>query len=185
MGKFNELYDLLKEENENKKQSSGDKKKNSFPFSKSKLAQMTQALLNDSDYEAEIVKFKNDEFVTETIKPVRDFREQMLGKVLADHGIDKQQVQASVENYAYSLRQAETLYPLMAETVEQWMRLGHAFRFNDKKDFSGSILLRDMPGGDKTYRDPSKGTEVRTRIDPHKVIVKKGGAPKICKHKLG
>lgn len=184
MGKFNELYDLLKQENESKR-GTGEKTKTSFPFSKSKLAQMTQALLNDPDYETEIVKLKNDEFVTETIKPVREFREQMLGKVLADHGIDKQQVQASIEDYKYSLRQAETMYPLMAETVEQWMRLGNTFRFNDKKDFSGAILLRDMPGGDKTYRDPSKGTEVRTRIDPHKVIVKKGGAPKICKHKLG
>lgn len=182
MSEFNKLFKLLFEENKKKKKEK--KVKTALPFSRSKKAYLTQALLNDPDYEAEIVKFKDGDFVTAKVNPVADFRKQMLEKVLVDHGIDKQEAAAAAKKYKYSLKQAEAIYPFMSEDVENYIRLGYTYRFLDKKDFSGAIYMRDIDGGVKTYHDPSNGKEVKSKIDPHKVIVKKGGAPRICKHKL-
>ena len=184
MSKFNELYDLLKDENDKKK----NKKKSkapSLPFSKAKFSMIAQAFANDPDYETTLIKLKNDEYVEETVTPVKDFRKQFIEKVLVDHGIDKQQAANAANNYQYSLKQIEALHPFVAEEIEQYMRLGYTFKFNDKKDFSGSIHMRDIEAGEKEYRDPSSGKPITVRVDAHKTIVKKGGAPKICKHKIG
>ena len=183
MSKFNELFDMLKSEN-NEKISKKETKKGTLPFSKGKFATVAHGLLNDPDYEVEIVKTKNNEFVTETITPIKDFRKNMIEKVLLDNGIDKQQASQAAAKYTYSVKQAECMYPIISESIDQFMRLGHSFRFLDKNDFSGSISMNDVEGSEKTYRNPNKGTEVTTRIDPHKVIVKKGGAPKCRKHRV-
>lgn len=182
MSEFNKLYDLLWKENDAKKKEK--KVKTALPFSRSKKAALTQALLNDPDYEAEVIKFKDGDFVTQKIKPVSEFRHQFIEKVLTDHGIDKQEAANAAKKYKYSLKQAEAIYPVVSEDVENYIRLGFTYRFLDKKDFSGAVYMRDIPGGTKSYRDPSTGKEVKSKIDPHKVIVKKGGAPRICKHKL-
>jgi hypothetical protein len=182
MSKFNELIDALYEENSKKKKEK--KVKTAFPFSKAKKAELTRGLLNDPDYEAEIVKYKDGAFVTETIKPVAEFRKQFIGKVLRDNGIDAQQAEHAVQHYEYSQKQAEAFYPVVAEDVETFMRLGYAYELGKKKDFNGAIYMRDVEGGEKVYHDPSTGKEIKTRIDPHKVIVKKGGAPRICKHRV-
>ena len=111
-------------------------------------------------------------------------RKQFIEKVLTDHGVDKQEAESAADNYQYSLKQIEALHPFIAEEIEQYMRLGYTFKFNDKKDFSGSIHMRDIPGGEKEYRDPLSGKPITVKVDAHKTIVKKGGAPKICKHKI-
>ena len=182
MSKFNELFDALYKENEKKKKEK--KVKTAFPFSKVKKAELTRELLNDPDYEAEVVKFKDGTFVTETIKPVAEFRKQFIGKVLKDNGIDAQQAEHATQNYQYSQKQAEAFYPVVSEDIENFMRLGYVYDLGKKKDFNGAIYMRDVEGGDKIYHDPSSGKEIPTHIDPHKVIVKKGGAPRICKHRL-
>jgi hypothetical protein len=179
---FNELFDLIYSENKKKKKEKGIK--TALPFSKSKKAQLTQALINDPDYEIEVVKMKEGKFVTEKLAPVKDFRKAFIEKVLIDNGIDKAAAADAAKKYKYNLKQAEALYPVMAEDIESYMRLGYTYRFNDKRDFSGAIYMRDMPGGEKVNRDPKSGNKVTSKIDPHKVLVKKGGAPRICKHKV-
>ena len=182
MSKFNELFDELYQENTKKKVEK--KVKTAFPFSKAKKAELTRSLLNDPDYEAEIVKYRDGGFVTETIHPVAEFRKQFIGKILRDNGIDAQQAEHATQHYEFSQKQAEAFYPLVAEDIENFMRLGYAYELGKKKDFSGAIYMRDVEGGDKVFHDPSSGKEIKTHIDPHKVIVKKGGAPRICKHRI-
>ena len=183
MSKFNELFDLLKSQNEEKINKKNNKKKG-VPFSRSKFTNVAQGLLNDPEYETEIIKTKNNEFITEKIQPVKDFRKAFIEKVLIDNGVDKVKAAQAAAQYEYTNKQSDNLYPIISETIDQYMRLGHTFRFMDKKDLSAAISVIDVEGSEKSYRNPNKGNDVTTRIDDHKVLVKKSGAPRICKHRV-
>lgn len=182
MSKFNEWYSACMDETVKRKAEKNVK--TAFPFSKAKFAEVTKAMLNDPDYEAEIMRFKDNEAIVEKSQPVKEFRKQMLERVLIENGIDKQAAATAASKYEYSTKQAESIYPLIAEDIEKYMRLGYTFKFGDKEDFNGSIYMRHIDGYEKTFRDPSSGKEVPTKIDDHKVLVKKGGAPRNCKHRL-
>lgn len=183
MSKFNELFDLLKKENDEKISKKNGKRKG-VPFSRGKFTNVAQGLLNDPDYEVEIIKTKNNEFVTESINPIKDFRKSFIEKVLVDNGVDKVKAAQAASKYNYSNKQVDALYPVISEGIDQYMRLGHTFRFMDKKDFTASISMSDVKGSEKSYRNPNKGNDVVTRIDDHKVLIKKSGAPRICKHRV-
>ena len=183
MAKFNEWYSVAMEDSIKRKAEKNVK--TAFPFSKPKFSELTRNLLNDPDYEVELVKFKDNELTVEKSQPVKEFRKQMLEKVLTDNGIDKQAAADAAAKYQYSAKQADTIYPLVSEDIERYMRLGYTFKFGDKEDFNGSVYMRHVDGYEKTFRDPSSGKEVPTKIDDHKVLVKKGGAPRNCKHRIG
>lgn len=179
--KFNELWEMLSEEN---KKAIEGKKSKSVAFSKKKKNQLTQALLNDNDYEVDIIKNRDGKFELETIKPVEEFRKQFIGKVLTDHGIDKHQAEEAVKNYEYSLKQVDAFYPVQMEDAEQFMRAGYALKFLDKPEFSASVKMTDVPERTITSRVPNSDRTTTTHEKAHKVLVKKSGTPKCCKEKI-
>lgn len=179
--KFNEVWDLLSEEN--KEITKGKKSKN-VPFSKKKKSVLTQALLNDVDYEVDIIKTKDGAFETETIKPVEEFRKQFIGKLLVDNGIDKAQAEQAVREYQYSQKQCEAFYPVQMEDAEQFMRAGYALKFLDKPDFSASVKMSEVPDRVTSGKVPGTDTVTKTREKEHMVLTKKSGTPKCCKEKV-
>lgn len=172
--KFNELFDLWDEENKAQKK---DKHLKYLPFSKEKFTALTVGLLNDPDYEADIVKQKNGEPVHEKSTPVKDFRTQMVEKVLLDYGVDKAEASKAAQDYQFSNRQAESIYPIITESIDKYMDLGYAFKFPSRDDFSCSIYKRSESGGEKVYKDPRTKESIKMKIAPHKILIKKGGAP--------
>ena len=179
--KFNEVWDLLSEEN--KEITKGKKVKN-VPFSKKKKTVMTQALLNDVDYEVDIIKTKDGAFETETVKPIEEFRKQFIGKVLIDNGIDKAQAETAVKEYQYSQKQCEAFYPVQMEDAEQFMRAGYALKFMDKPDFSAAIKMSEVPDRVITGKVPNTDKVTKTHEKEHLILTKKSGTPKCCKEKL-
>lgn len=181
MGKFNEVWSLLHDENI--KTTEGKKHRN-VPYSKKKESMMTQALLNDVDYEADIIKTKEGDFTHEKIQPSRTFREQFIGKVLRDNGIDKQQAAEQVEKYEFSATQAQAFNELAKESTEQFLRAGFTYKLHDKEDLSASIKMREVDDRITTARVPNTDRTTKTREKTHMVIVKKSGTPRWCKEKL-
>ena len=181
MSKFSEVWDALYNDN---MEITKEKKSKNVPFSRKKKADLTQALLNEVDYETTYVKTRNGEFVKEAVKPVEEFRKNFIGKVLLDHGIDKQAAEKAVREYKYSNKQADALYALETEDAEQYLRAGFTYKFPDKEDFSASIKMKDVPDTVSTVKAPQNGNIIKTREKAHKVIVKKSGTPKICKERI-
>ena len=179
--KFNEVWDLLSEEN---REITKDKKSKNVPFSKKKKTMITQALLNDVDYEVDIIKTKDGEFETETVKPVEEFRKQFIGKVLMDNGIDKAQAETAVREYQYSQKQVESFYPVQMEDAEQFMRAGYTLKFLDKPDFSASVKMGTVDDRVITSKVPNSDKTTKTHEKEHMVLTKKSGTPKCCKEKL-
>lgn len=179
--KFNEVWELLNAENE--EITKGKKTKN-VPFSKKKKTQITQALLNDVDYEVDIIKTKDGKFESETIKPVEEFRKQFIGKVLIDNGVDKAQAEEQVRNYQYSQKQCEAFYPVQVEEAEQFMRAGYTLKFLDKCDFSGSVKMIEVPDRVITGKVPNTDKITKTHEKPHMILTKKSGTPRCCKERL-
>ena len=181
LGKFNEVWDVLHKEN---LEALKDKKSKSVSFSRKKKADLTKALLNTPEYETEYIKTKNGEFTKEKGNPVEDFRKMFIGKVLMDNGIDRQQAEKQVKEYEFSSKQADALYALECEDIEQYLRAGFTFKMPDKEDLSASIKMKTIPETVTTAKAPQTGTIIRTKEKEHKVITKKSGTPKICKERL-
>ena len=179
--KFNEVWSLLNKEN--KELTKGRKHRN-VPYSKRKESILTQALLNDPDHEVKIVKSKNGNFVTDTVKPVEEFRKNMVAKVLRDNGIDKQQAEERAANYQFSTAQAQALNDLSKEATEQFLRAGFTYKFPDKEDFSASIKMRDVEDRVVSGKVPNTDRVTKTHEKAHKVIVKKSGTPRYCKERV-
>lgn len=181
MSKFNEVWSALKNEN---KEAVKDKKSKNVPYSKHKEAMLTQALLNTPDYEMNTLKTKKGEFVNVTSNPVEEFRQLMVGKVLRDNGIDKQQAESAARNYEFSMQQAQAFNTLSRENTEQFLRAGFTYDFGHKNDFNGQIRMQHVPARDVTAKVPGTGEITKTHEDEHYVIVKKSGTPRCCKTKL-
>ena len=174
--KFNEVWEELHKSNMEVTKNRTNK---NVPHSKKKKSLLTQALLNDVDYETTVVKSKDGAYTHEKQKPVEEFRKQFIGKVLSDNGVDKQQVEDAVRNYQYSQKQADALYGLETEDIEQYMRAGFSFKFQDKPDLSASIRMRDVEDRTVSAKSPATGEVTKTFEKAHKVIV-----PKYLKKKV-
>lgn len=181
MSKFNEVWSAL---HDGVIESTKGKKHCNAPYSKSKEQSLTLALLNTPDYEETIIKTKAGEPTEEKIHPVKDFRDQFVTKILRDNGIDKEQAEEAGNTYQFSGNQAAALDGLCREKVEQFLRTGNSWDFSKKKDFNGSIKLREVPERIVKGRVPGTGVETTTKEDRHLVIVKKSGTPKYCKTKI-
>lgn len=177
---FNKLFDMWFDE-EKKSTKKGTKYKG---FSRSKFTTLMTGLLNDPDYEAEIAKVKDDQVVCEKIQPVKEFRKQIVEKVLRDHGVDKAEAEKAAQTYEFTAKQIDSFYPVMAEGIDKYMDLGFAFKFHQKKDFGGLVYKAKGDSGRKKFKNPSNGSTVEMDIDEHKVLVRKSSAPAWCKHKV-
>ena len=181
MGKFNEVWDMLHDEN--MKASEGKKHRN-VPYSKKKEDTLTQALLNDASYKAKLVKSKDGDYINEEIEPVSEFRRLFVNKLLVDSGIDKQQAAEQADKYQFNAAQAHAFNELSKESTEQFLRAGFTYKFHDKDDFSASIKMRDVDDRVTTGRVPNTDRVTKTHERAHKIIVKKSGTPRYCKEKL-
>lgn len=181
MSKFNEVWKELHDEN---LKATKNKKHQNVSYSKAKEARLAQALLNTPDYETEVVRSKNGEFLHEKITPVADFRNQFVAKILKDNGVDKQQSEDAAKNYEFTVSQATAFNNMARENTEQFLRAGFTYDFGKKPDFAASIKMREIGERVVSGRVPATGAPTKTKEAPHKVIIKKSGTPKYCKTKL-
>lgn len=163
---------------------SGKKKKT---FSKADYNAITKAMLNTPDYTVEQVGTKDGKVVTKEIKPVAIFREQFIGKVLKDFGVDAQEVEKIKNDYEF--KNVEGLYEIVSESITEFMDADKKFDFITKKDFKGSLSLKDVAETTKTYKPISKdgstdGAEFTVKTKKHRQLEKKSKAPAWLKEKF-
>lgn len=177
MKTFSEVLKALDEK------TNGGAKKNTA-FSRKDFSDLTCALINDNEYEAEGVKTKGGEPVEVKTKPVEDFRKAFIEKVLVDHGVDKHEASKAATTYEFTHKQADTLYPILTESLTQYMGVGRTFTFPSKKDLVAALKIRHIDEHEMEYKNRETGVVTRSHVEAHRQMVKKSSAPKWCKTKI-
>lgn len=182
MKTFDEVFNEIKSNVSVSK--SGKPKKT---FSMTDFNKLLKAFMNTPDYSMEVAGTKDGEMVTKTIYPVKEFR-KFVERVLADFGVDAQERKKMESEYDFS--NPEAFYHFMSEFLMVYMSAGKKFDFPTKKNFSGSISLKDVEESIGTYKpiakkgDNSPKESFQIKTGAHMILEKKSKAPKWLKKKF-
>lgn len=167
--KFKEVYEEIKKDTVKE-----DGSKKAVTFSRGGFDALLLGMINDAAYEADSVKVKDGEPVTEKIKVTQQFRE-MLRDILVDYGVDK--TEANTVLTSYEIKNVKGMYELISEIVYQYMDAGKKFQFMTKYDFNGSLALDEIEAGETEHRDMhNEGQVIRKKHKKHKVLTRKSKA---------
>lgn len=151
-------------------------------FSRSDFDRLAKAFLNEKGYTVETVATKNGEIETKQIAVVKELREGMLKSILLAFGVDKQEAQRIAE---VDITNVDGLYEFVSELVYQYINAGKKFDFLPKKDFIGSISLKEMGSSVADFTDIRSKEKITVRKEAHKLLEKKSKCPKWLKSKDG
>jgi hypothetical protein len=149
-------------------------------FSRSDFDRLAKAFVNEVGYTTEVVGTKDGEMVTKEVNPVEKFR-GMLKVILQDFGVDKQEAQKIMDSY--EIRNVDGLYELTSELVYQYINAGKKFDFMPKKDFVGSMSLKDVAAAEGLFTDIRTKEKISIKKEAHKLLEKKSKCPKWLKSK--
>lgn len=176
---FQDVFNEVKSEIKKNKKSGKSVKS----FSKSAFDKLAKALINEPGYVINSVAVKNGKVEDREIKPVEKFRSG-LKLILQDFGVDKQEA-ARVLDSSYEIRSVEGFYELVSELLYTYVDAGKKFDFIPRKDFIGSLSLREveeMTTEHKNIQDPTQVFKVKK--GKHKQLEKKSKAPRWLKTRL-
>ncbi|WP_171567676.1 hypothetical protein, partial [Brevibacillus sp. MCWH] len=151
-------------------------------FSRSDFDKLAKAFLNTVDYEIETVSLKDGEVVTKKIEPVKALR-GMIQRILLDFGVDKQEA-ARIMDTAYEIRNVDGIYELCSELIYKYLEAGKKFDFITKKDFVGSLTLKEVGDSVTEHKDIRTGDKIKVEKKAHKILDKKSKTPKWLKKRL-
>jgi hypothetical protein len=149
-------------------------------FNKKRFEAFCAALLNEPEFKAEVAKKVGDDVNVEEILPSQEFR-KWLKKIVEKMGVDKTE-SARILTPEFEISSVEGLYDFMSEAIYQYIEAGNKFDFIPKKDFQGSVYLKDV---DKTVtqydaRNPRTGESLGTfesTKEKHKILAVKTTCP--------
>lgn len=159
-------------------------------FSRTDFNNLFAAFINDPAHEMETVQIVDGKLTPVKTAVVREFREKFIVPILIEYGVSKEEAQKAVEDYKFKTSQVSTAYEFIAEIVYQYLEAGKKFNFPSRKDFQGSIHLKDIPEGtvERDIRDIKDHKTVighkKEKRDTHKTLVKKSTAPVWLRHVL-
>ena len=149
-------------------------------FSRKFYDDVAGAILNDPDYETTEFKVRNGKPTEIKSKPSRAFREKLLLPIAKGFGVDEADANKFCENYKFTPTQANTIYDLMSAINWEYMNCGKILRLPSKKDFTGSIFIKDVP--ESTFVQPKTGKKTKSKA--HRALGKKSSTPAWCKESV-
>jgi hypothetical protein len=149
-------------------------------FSKSDFDRLAKAFLNERGYKTEVVGTKEGSMVTKEVLPVDEFR-GMIKIILQDFGVDKQEAQKMIDSY--EIHNVDGLYELCSELLYQYMNAGKKFDFMPKKDFVGSMSIKEVAAAEGLFTDIRTKEKITIKKEAHKLLEKKSKCPKWLKSK--
>ena len=154
-------------------------------FNKKNFEKLLKAMLNDPNFKTEVVHVKKGNIDSvEDVEITKGFR-KFCKKVVEKCGVDKTESER-VLGEDFSFDNVEGLYEFMATAVYLYIQRGNRFDLLPKKDFKGSIALKNVSGSIETRdtfspktRDPLGTYEVTKK--EHSVLVAKSSCPAFLK----
>ena len=159
-----------------------------YSFSKTDFNEVVNSMLNDPDYQMETVKIVDGKLTDCTTPVIKEFREKMFVPVLMKAGVERKDAVDIADTHPFSNNQTSCMYDFLSDVLYQYMDSGKKFNFPNRRDFSGSIHLKDIDE-EVVERDVRDIKDHRTIIghkkekrEKHKTIVKKSSCPTWKRH---
>ena len=157
-------------------------------FSRTDFNDMVNAMLNDPSYEMESVKVVDGKLTEVSTPVVRELREKLIVPLLTEAGVDKTEAQRIANEYHFKNPQTSSMYEFVADAVYQYMDADKKFNFPNRKDFTGSIYLKENEPTtvERDVRDIKDHKTIighkKEKRAAHKTIVKKSTCPAWLRH---
>ena len=148
-------------------------------FSESTFNTLTSAMLNEVNYEAEVSKRSGDGTVTtEVIKPVKEFRERIIGGIAKAAGVDKDEQEKLVNDYQFDSN--TNWYPVMSEAIKNSLEAGKSFTFITKNDLECTLTMHEVDESIKMVGAPGASEKDKKPVlyGKHRTIKASSGCPR-------
>lgn len=159
-------------------------------FSRSDFNSLFGAFINDPKHEMETVQLVDGKLTNITTPVVKEFRDKFITPILVEYGISKEEAVKAADDYRFKNAQVSAAYDFIAEILYQYLDAGKKFTFPNRKDFQGSIHLKEVAEAtvERDIRDIKDHKTVighkKEKRAKHKTIVKKSTAPVWLRHVL-
>ena len=154
-------------------------------FNKKNFEALMKAMLNDPKFETEVVKVKKGELDSvEKIQVSQGFR-KFCKKVIEKSGIDKKESERILTD-EFIFDNVDGLYEFFATALYLYIDNGNRFDLIPKKDFKGSIALKNVEKSSKVMESFSPQTreslgKFKVTKEKHKVLITKSSCPSYLK----
>lgn len=154
-------------------------------FNKKNFEKLMKAMLNDPKFETEVAHAKKGKLDSvEKIQVTQGFR-KFCKRVIEKSGIDKKESERILTE-EFMFDNVDGLYEFFATALYLYIEQGNRFDLLPKKDFKGSIALKDVPKSSKTSAAHSPQTreylgDYEVTKEKHKVLVVKSSCPTFLK----
>ena len=154
-------------------------------FNKKNFESLMKAMLNDPKFETEVAKIKKGELDTvEKIEVSQGFR-KFCKRIIEKSGVDKKESERILTD-EFVFENVDGLYEFFATALYLYIENGNRFDLIPKKDFKGSIALKNVKETSKTAEAFSPQTreslgKFKTTKKAHKELVVKSSCPSYLK----
>jgi hypothetical protein len=154
-------------------------------FNKKNFEKLMKAMLNDPKFTTQVAKVKNGELDSvEEIEVSKGFR-KFCKKVIEKSGVDKNESERILSE-EFTFDNVEGLYEFFATAMYLYIEKGNRFDLIPKKDFKGSISLKNVKKSTKTSSAYSPQTreylgDYEITRDEHKELSVKTSCPDYLK----
>lgn len=178
------VKDVLKEMSASHKENG---KFNYNRFNKKNFEKLMKAMLNDPKFETEVARAKKGQLDTvDKIQVTQGFR-KFCKRVIEKSGIDKKESERILTD-EFLFDNVDGLYEFFATAIYLYIENGNRFDLIPKKDFKGSIAIKEIKKTTKTAAAHSPQTreylgDYEITKDDHKVLIVKSSCPSYLKHR--
>lgn len=156
-------------------------------FNKKNFEKLMKAMLNDPNFKTEVVKAKKDDMEIEEIEVSKGFR-KFCKKIIEKAGVDKAESERILSE-EFTFDNVSGLYEFFATAIYLYIERGNKFDLLPKKDFKGSVCLKEVSKSSKTApaRSPQTGEylgDFETTKEAHKVLTVKSSCPSYLKKRV-
>lgn len=150
-------------------------------FNKKNFEKLMKAMLNDPNFKTEVARAKNGELDSvEELEVSKEFR-KFCKRIIEKAGVDKAESERILSE-EFQFDNVSGLYEFFATALYLYIEKGNRFDFIPKKDFKGSIILKEVKKSSKTSAAHSPQTreylgDFEVTKDAHKVLSVKSSCP--------
>jgi hypothetical protein len=154
-------------------------------FNKKNFEKLMKAMLNDPDFKTEVAHAKKDKLDSvEEIEVSKEFR-KFCKRIIEKAGVDKAESERILTD-EFTFDNVSGLYEFFATAMYLYIEQGNRFDLLPKKDFKGSISLKEVKKSSKTSSSHHPQTreylgDYETIKESHKILAIKSSCPSYLK----
>lgn len=156
-------------------------------FNKKNFEKLMKTMINDPNFKTEMVKVKKGQLDSvEEIEVSKEFR-KFCKKIVEKAGVDKTESERILTD-EFMVDSVSGLYEFFATAMYLYIKAGNRFDLIPKKNFKGSIAIKNIEKSSKTSEAFSPQTreslgKFEVTKDSHDILVVKSSCPSFLKNR--